>query len=165
MTTAVAAAKTDSSPILVLSGEVPVDMEGLDQFQAASQATLDDTSIMRPVTRLSVTVASTKNLSHWFRYGMTSMLAQPSGPVHLSLTHDVLVGDCDADYAPIPPFFNDVTPLSLPAAERAIGLLGKGAGVMGSKIPQQARAMVRDFTSHLSLGLGLYIGALVAGLI
>ncbi len=126
MTTAVAAAKTDSSPILVLSGEVPVDMEGLGQFQDASQATLDDTSIMRPVTRLSVTVASTKNLSHWFRYGMTSMLTQPSGPVHLSLTHDALVGDCDADYAPVSPFFNDVTPLSVPAAERTIALLGKG---------------------------------------
>ncbi len=40
-----------------------------------------------------------------------------------------------------------------------------GAGVMGSKIPQQARAMVHDFTSHLSLGLGLFVGALVAGLI
>ncbi|MEJ0051544.1 MAG: DUF2938 family protein [Methylovirgula sp.] len=40
-----------------------------------------------------------------------------------------------------------------------------GAGIMGSKIPQQASAMAHDFTSHLSLGLGLYIGALVAGLI
>ena len=55
MTTAVAAAKTDSSPLLVLSGEVPVDMEGLGQFQDASQASLDDTSVMRPVTRLSTT--------------------------------------------------------------------------------------------------------------
>ncbi len=40
-----------------------------------------------------------------------------------------------------------------------------GAGIMGSKIPRQARAMAHDFTSHLSLGLGLYVGALVAGLI
>ena len=40
-----------------------------------------------------------------------------------------------------------------------------GGGVMGSKIPQQASAMVHDFTSHVSLGLGLYIGVLAAGLI
>ena len=97
MTTAVAAAKTDSSPILVLSGEIPIDMEGLGEFQDASQASLDDTSIMRPVTRLSMTVASAKNLAHWFRYGLTSMLAQPSGPVHFSLTHDALISDCSAD--------------------------------------------------------------------
>ncbi len=42
MATAVAAAKTDASPVLVLSGEVPVKMEGLGAFQDASQATLDD---------------------------------------------------------------------------------------------------------------------------
>jgi hypothetical protein len=40
-----------------------------------------------------------------------------------------------------------------------------GAGVMGSKIPGQAGAMVHDFTSHLSLGVGLFIGNRVAGLI
>ncbi len=40
-----------------------------------------------------------------------------------------------------------------------------GAGVMGGKIPGHAGAMVHDFTSHLSLGLGLYIGSRAAGLI
>ena len=129
MTTAVAAAKTNSSPILVLSGEVPVEMEGLGEFQDASQASLDDTSIMRPVTRLSMTVASARNLNHWFRHALTSMLAEPSGPVHLSLTHDTLVGDCNPDYTPVFPFFNNVAPLSRPAAERAIALLGKGPRV------------------------------------
>ena len=52
MATAVAAAKTDASPVLVLSGEIPVDMEGLGEFQDASQATLDDTAVMKPLTRL-----------------------------------------------------------------------------------------------------------------
>ena len=74
MTTAVAAAETDSSPILVLSGEVPVDMEGFGVFQDASQASLDDTLVMWLVTRLSTTVASARNFSHWFCYGLTSML-------------------------------------------------------------------------------------------
>ncbi len=40
-----------------------------------------------------------------------------------------------------------------------------GAGVMGSKIPGQAGAMVHDFTSHLSLGVGLFIGSRAAGLL
>ena len=60
MATAVAAAKTDCSPVLVISGEVPVDMEGLGDFQDASQATLDDTAVMAPLTRLSMTVASSR---------------------------------------------------------------------------------------------------------
>ena len=49
MATAVAAAKTDRSPVLVMTGEVPVDMEGLGVFQDASQATLDDTAVMAPL--------------------------------------------------------------------------------------------------------------------
>ena len=40
-----------------------------------------------------------------------------------------------------------------------------GAGVMGNKIPRQASAMAHDLTSHLSLGVGLYIGIFAAGLL
>jgi Protein of unknown function (DUF2938) len=37
-----------------------------------------------------------------------------------------------------------------------------GAGVMASRTPKPAVAMAHDFTSHLSLGFGLYIGSLLA---
>ena len=46
MATAVAAAKTDGSPLMVLTGEVPLAMEGRGAFQDASQATLNDTAVM-----------------------------------------------------------------------------------------------------------------------
>src|ERR1700739_4039813 len=108
MTTAVAAAKTDSSPVLILSGEIPLDMEGHGEFQDASQATLDDTALMKPLTRLSTTVASARNLNHWLRHGLTAMLAQPRGPVHLSLTHDTLIADSTAEYVPVSDFFGGV---------------------------------------------------------
>ena len=39
-----------------MTGEVPLDMEGRGEFQDASQATLDDTAVMAPLTRLSKTV-------------------------------------------------------------------------------------------------------------
>src|SRR3984893_318454 len=80
--TAVAAAKTDGSPVLVLTGEVPLDLEDRGAFQDASQATLDDTAVMAPPARLSKTVATPKNLNHWFRHALTTMWAQPRGPVH-----------------------------------------------------------------------------------
>ncbi len=126
MTTAVAAAKTDGSPVLVLSGEIPVDMEGLGEFQDASQTTLDDTAVMRPITRLSETVASPRSLDHALRRALTVMWSQPRGPVHLSLTHDALIGTASADYAPISPYFNAVAPLSTPAALTAINALRSG---------------------------------------
>jgi acetolactate synthase-1/2/3 large subunit len=128
MATAVAAAKTDGSPVLVITGEVPVDMEGRGAFQDASQATLDDTAVMTPLTRLSKTVASSENLNHWFRHALTSMWAQPRGPVHLSLTHDALTGECAADYVKVGNFFAGVRPLSVGAAEAALGLLADRNG-------------------------------------
>ncbi len=123
MVTAVAAAKTDASPVLVMTGEVPVDLEGLGAFQDASQATLDDTAVMTPLTRMSKTVASSRNLNHWFRRALTTMWAQPSGPVHLSLMHDTLTGECDAAYVKVGGFFAGSQPLSRGAAVAALDML------------------------------------------
>ena len=122
MATAVAAAKTDGSPVLVLTGEVPLDLEDRGAFQDASQATLDDTAVMAPLARLSKTVATSKNLNHWFRHALTTMWAQPRGPVHLSLTHDALVGESAADYVAVSGFFAHAWRLSMEAAETALRL-------------------------------------------
>jgi acetolactate synthase-1/2/3 large subunit len=120
MATAVAAARTDGSPLLVMTGEVPVEMEGRGAFQDASQATLDDTAVMAPLTRLSKTVAGSRNLNHWFRHALTEMWTPPAGPVHLSLTHDALTGECDVRDRKVGGYFEGVKPLS---RESAIGAL------------------------------------------
>src|SRR6516162_729564 len=125
MATAVAAAKTDGSPVLVMTGEVPLDLEDRGTFQDASQAT---TAVMAPLTRLSKTVATAKNLNHWFRHALTTMWAQPRGPVHLSLTHDALVGESAADYVAVAGFFGHAGRLSTEAAETALQLLADKAG-------------------------------------
>jgi acetolactate synthase-1/2/3 large subunit len=151
MATAVAAAKTDSSPVLVLSGEVPVEMEGLGEFQDASQATLDDTAVMKPLTRLSMTVVSAANLNHLLRRALTSMWARPRGPVHLSLTRDVLTGDCTAEYTDVSAYFDGVETLSFPHARSALdGLRNAGAGG-GLRIACLAGAGVEDAAAAAAL--------------
>src|SRR5262245_2447268 len=123
MATAIAAAKTDGSPLLVMTGEVPIEMQGRGEFQDASQATLDDTAVMGPLTRLSKTVLGTKNLNHWFRHALTTMWAQPRGPVHLSLAHDALIGESAVNYVKVHPFFVGTEPLSLAPADAAVAAL------------------------------------------
>jgi acetolactate synthase-1/2/3 large subunit len=123
MATATAAAKTDGSPLLVMTGEVPIEMQGRGEFQDASQATLDDTAVMAPLTRLSKTVLGAKNLNHWFRHALTTMWAQPRGPVHLSLAHDALTGECAVDYVKVHAFFVGAEPLSLAPADTALAAL------------------------------------------
>src|SRR5262249_15154843 len=126
MATAVAAAKTDASPVLVMTGEVPVDMEGRGAFQDASQATLDDTAVMAPLTRLSKTVADVKNLNHWLRHALTVMWAQPRRPAHLSLMHDALTGESDARYVKVGGYFVGAEALSTTPAVTALELIGDG---------------------------------------
>src|SRR4051812_40483212 len=129
MATAVATAKTDRSPLLVMTGEVPLDMEGRGVFQDASQATLDDTTVMAPLARLSKTVASSKNLNHWFRHALSTMWSQPRGPAHLSLTHDALTGECAVDYVKVFSFFVGAEPLSVAAADAALAQLADDKNV------------------------------------
>src|SRR6516162_5907496 len=53
---------------------------------------------------------------------------QPRGPVHLSLTHDALVGESAADYVAVAGFFAHAWRLSTEAAETALRLLADKAG-------------------------------------
>jgi len=101
MMTPMATALTDSSRLMVLSGEVGLAMEGLGQFQDASAETLNDPVMAAAVTRFSTSVDAPANLNHIFRRALMEMAGPPSGPVHLSLPHEALVGNLDVAYDPI----------------------------------------------------------------
>ncbi len=118
--TAVAAAQTDGSPVLLLSGEVSTLVEGLGMFQDASPQTIDDVTIMKPIVRYSSSIDNPKNLPHIFRHAMLQLRAQPCGPVHLSLPTDCQTGEVSADYTRIDPAIVDPAPLSPSGAEAAL---------------------------------------------
>lgn len=100
--TAVATARTDGSPLLLISGEVSTGIEGRGMFQDASAETLDDVSVMKPVTRLSTSIDSPENLPHLFRHGVLAAQTEPCAPVHLSIPHDAQIAAITADYAAMP---------------------------------------------------------------
>lgn len=130
MTTAMATALTDSSRMLVMSGEVAIAMEGLGQFQDASYETLDDPVLAAPVTRFSTSVDSVDNLNHLFRRALMEMTGPPSGPVHLSLPHDVLVGEVAVAHAAIDPALMHGRLIDAAMADRALAAL-RGDGASG----------------------------------
>jgi acetolactate synthase-1/2/3 large subunit len=150
--TAFATAETDGSPLLLMSGEISTSLEGRGLFQDASPQTLDDVSLLKPIARYSSSIDNPKNLPHLFKRAMLQLRTQPSGPVHLSLPRDCLVGELSSDYAAVDSSLSHPETLSLAAAETSlrhfdgasppvrIAILA-GAGVEHA---QAARAL-RDF--------------------
>lgn len=97
MVTAVSAALTDESPVLVLSGEVATYVEGLGFFQDASAGTFNDTDILKPVTAESYVVPDVRLLHHKYRGAIKRMLDGARVPVHLSLPRNVQTGEVNVE--------------------------------------------------------------------
>ena len=66
--TAIAAAKSDGSPVILISGEVPTEIEGLGMFQDASSQTYDDVGLLAKLTKYSSSIDNPKNLHHLWRH-------------------------------------------------------------------------------------------------
>ncbi|WP_200262244.1 thiamine pyrophosphate-binding protein [Streptomyces sp. HSG2] len=101
MVTALAAAKADRSPLLVVSGEVATGTEGRGTFQDASGAALDDISVLRPVTARSLGVNAPENLRPHLRAAVLTALRERA-PVHLSLPLDVQRSRQSGAWTPLP---------------------------------------------------------------
>ncbi|MHB8895008.1 MAG: thiamine pyrophosphate-binding protein [Candidatus Geothermincolia bacterium] len=116
--TALAAAQSDESPILALSGEIATYMEGLGAFQDASAGTFNDTALVDAVTKYSCSVPHYRLLHHKYRRAVKEMFSAPCGPVHLSLPKDVQEGDLDISPAPVEKQLLNQQPLDADAAAR-----------------------------------------------
>ena len=100
MTTALTAARTDRTPVLAVSGEVPRSWEGMGGFQDASGAAIDDIGILGKATDLSISVSSRAVLPHHLRHAITHAFTRRV-PVHLSVPTDVQKADIQETWTPV----------------------------------------------------------------
>ncbi len=123
MTTALAAAKADRTPVLAISGEVARSWEGMGGFQDASGAGLDDIDVLKRITELSLSMSSPAVVSHHLRHAITYAFTRRS-PVHLSVPTDVQKAEIDPAWQPVPESLRSARFLDENALARAVDLLG-----------------------------------------
>jgi acetolactate synthase-1/2/3 large subunit len=122
--TALSAALTDESPVLLITGEVANYMQGLGLFQDASAGTYNDSLILAPVTAESYSIPDIRLLPHRMSGAVKRMLDGVRVPVHLSVPHDLQIGDVDVDPVPLTADLLQSEPLDSEAASNLWMLLG-----------------------------------------
>ncbi len=166
MVTALAAAQADRSALLAISGEVPTDREGRGAFQDASGAALDDVSVLRPVTAMSLSVSSAELLDAGLRIAALTALREHK-PVHLSVPLDVQRAEVEATWSRLPeasyrPLFLDSDALDaafsvfdadrVEAASNIVMLAGPGVSHAGAEA--ELTAVAERFEIPVATTLG-----------
>lgn len=134
-------AKSDLSPVLLITGEVPTYLEGLGMFQDASLISLDDFDILKPATKLSLIIENEKLFTHHFYLALKTMLTHNRSPVHVCLPKDMQETDIqDNIYPPLGESFYEIRTLDEQAAKSCLEdfnhtkiaiLAGEGADTPG----------------------------------
>lgn len=95
--TAVAAAKADSLPVLVLSAQVATSVFGKGSLQDSSESGVDTVSLFRPVAKMSAMLVHPDNAASLLRQALRTAMTGRRGPVHLSIPTDLMRRSCAAD--------------------------------------------------------------------
>jgi acetolactate synthase-1/2/3 large subunit len=82
--TGLATAYTDSTPLVVISGQVPITMIGTDAFQE-----IDAVGISRPCTKHNYLVKDIKELPHILKEAFYIARTGRPGPVHVDIPKDI----------------------------------------------------------------------------
>ena len=91
--TGLATAYTDSVPLVVISGQVPITMIGTDAFQE-----IDAVGISRPCTKHNFLVKDVKELPHILKEAFYIARSGRPGPVHIDIPKDVTAAVGEFNY-------------------------------------------------------------------
>jgi acetolactate synthase-1/2/3 large subunit len=96
--TAIAAAKADSLPVLVLTAQVATSAFGKGSLQDSTDSGVDTVALFRPVTKMSTMLANPHNAASLLRQALRAAMTGRRGPVHLSVPTDLMRRLIAADF-------------------------------------------------------------------
>lgn len=86
---AVAAARADTVPLLLLTGETATSQQGRGAFQDAGPLGIGDLGVFGGMSTFSHSVPNAAALPQFVREALSTMLSDPRQPVHIALPTDV----------------------------------------------------------------------------
>jgi len=95
--TAVAAAKADSLPLLVLTAQVATSVFGKGSLQDSSESGVDTVSLFRPISKMSAMLVHPDNTGSLLRQALRIAMTGRRGPVHLSIPTDLMRRSCGGE--------------------------------------------------------------------
>jgi acetolactate synthase I/II/III large subunit len=102
MVTAVAAAYSDRSPVLIVAGYIPFTSEGQGAFQDSSGTGVEDRELMAPMTAFAEVIPSNNLVGSFVRKAVKAMKGVENRPAFLSVPRDLqLEKNVETDYTPV----------------------------------------------------------------
>jgi acetolactate synthase-1/2/3 large subunit len=154
MVTAVAAAFSDRSPLLVVAGNVPFTWEGQGTFQDSSATGVEDRDVFLPMTVFAEVIPDPTLVGSFLRKAVKAMKGLENRPAFLSVPRNMQTTALAYDYVPVgavesprildPQAAQKVPPL-LASSTRITLLAGNGA------VWSEAGAAIRSFAAEYSI--------------
>ncbi len=101
MVTAVGAAYSDRSPVLVLAGNTPDNLEGVGSFQDSGPTGVADRDLFLPLTTFAEVIPDKSLVGSFLRKAIKAMKGFQNQPAFLSIPHDMQLTELPYDYEPI----------------------------------------------------------------
>ena len=160
LVTGVATAYADSSPMIVITGQVPTEMLGNNAFQEA-----DVFSLMMPISKHNFRVLDGGQIPEAIKRGISIAMSGRKGPVHIDIPSDVMRENVeekalDEEFS-VPEPFEDLFGVLeavklLKSAERPMLLVGGGAmwSDAGPEVVQLAEMLMAPVATTM-MGKGI----------
>jgi acetolactate synthase I/II/III large subunit len=103
MVTAVNTARVERTPLLVITGDVPVRFATVPGFQSANHFGSNDDAIFKTITKYSKRVSTIDDLTGSLEEAIHTALTPPFGPAHLIVPYDVFTAATTARPRPTDP--------------------------------------------------------------
>ncbi|MCX5909831.1 MAG: thiamine pyrophosphate-binding protein [Deltaproteobacteria bacterium] len=147
--TGVASAHGDSTPVLVLTGQVSTSTFGKGALQETSWEGIDTVAMYKPLTKFSAMVVKGSMLPEMIRRALRYAFSGKPGPVHLNLPRDVMKEEIDLDLREVGTYRGWNQPFDRESVKKASMYLLKakrpaillGSGTLSANATEEAKTV------------------------